>query len=123
MIGKLPRREREIMEVLCGISRGTVADILAAMPDPPSYSAVRTILGRLEAKRYVRRRSDTHAHVYEPVDDSAEIKESSLRSLVDMLFGGSAVSAATALMSLADRVDEEELEELQRIIDRSRARR
>jgi len=123
MLGKLPRREREIMEVLCSISKGTVADILDAMPDPPSYSAVRTILARLEAKKYVRRRSDVHAHVYEPADDSRQIQESTLKSLVDMLFGGSAVSAATALMNLTDRVDEEELEELQRVIERARARR
>jgi predicted transcriptional regulator len=123
MLEKLPRREREIMEVLCSLSKGTVADILASMPDPPSYSAVRTILGRLESKKLVRRHSDTHAHVYQPVQKSERIQESMLRTLIKTLFGGSAVSAATALMNLADRVDEKELEKLQRAIDQSRSRR
>ena len=122
MLEKLPRREREVLEVLSRLSSATVGDIRAAMPDPPSYSAVRTILGRLEAKKLVRRRSDVHAHIYQPVERPAQIQESILRKLVDSLFGGSAVGAATALINLADRVEEGELDALQRAIDRSRER-
>lgn len=122
MLEKLPRREREVLEVLSRLSSATVGDIRAAMPDPPSYSAVRTILGRLEAKKLVRRRSDVHAHLYQPVEQPAQIQESILRKLVDTLFGGSALGAATALVTLADQVDENELEALQRAIDRSKAR-
>jgi predicted transcriptional regulator len=122
MLEKLPRREREILEVLCSQSSGTVADVRSALTDPPGYSAVRTILGRLEAKKLVRRRAETHAHIYEPVERPARIQESILRKMVDTLFGGSAVEAATALVSLADKVDEQELEALQRAIDQSKAR-
>jgi predicted transcriptional regulator len=122
MLDKLPRREREVLEVLSRLSSATVGGIRAGMSDPPSYSAVRTILGRLEAKKLVRRRSDVHAHIYQPVEGPAKIQESILRKLVDTLFGGSALGAATALISLADRVDESELEALQEAIDRSKAR-
>ena len=88
MIEKLPRREREILEILTSLSAATVGDIRAGMSDPPSYSAVRTVLGKLEAKGLVRRRSDVHAHVYKPIEKAAKIQESILRKLVDTLFGG-----------------------------------
>ena len=48
MIDSLPRREREIFEILCG-GEASAAGVREAMADPPSYSAVRTLLSRLEA--------------------------------------------------------------------------
>jgi predicted transcriptional regulator len=47
MIDSLPRREREIFEILCSAGEATAADVREAMADPPSYSAVRTLLARL----------------------------------------------------------------------------
>ncbi len=61
MIDSLPRREREIFELLCSAGEATAAEIRAAMKDPPSYSAVRTLLARLEARgvdQAPRRRPD-----------------------------------------------------------------
>jgi len=45
---QLSRRERQIMEVLYQCHRASVAQILASLPDPPSYSAVRALLRILE---------------------------------------------------------------------------
>ena len=53
MIASLPRREREIFEILCSAGEATAADVRRAMADPPSHSAVRTMLARLEAKGLV----------------------------------------------------------------------
>ena len=40
----LSRRERQIMDVLHANERASAAEVLAALPDPPSYSAVRALL-------------------------------------------------------------------------------
>jgi len=93
------------------------------MAAPPSYSAVRTLLGRLESKGLVQRRSDSHAHIYEPVVGPAKVKESALKQIVGTLFAGSAVRAATALMNLPGELHEEELDALQAAIERAKARR
>ena len=54
---KLPRREREIMEVLFAADgNASVEGIRERLVDPPSYSAVRAMLAKLEAKGYVRHR-------------------------------------------------------------------
>ena len=58
MIASLPRREREIFEILCSAGEATAADVRRAMADPPSHSAVRTMLARLEAKGLVSHRSE-----------------------------------------------------------------
>src|SRR5262249_10346169 len=46
----LSRRERQIMDALFRLEKATAADIHAAIPDPPSYTAVRTTLRILEDK-------------------------------------------------------------------------
>ena len=44
----LSRRERQIIDILYAQGRATAADVQAALPDPPSYSAVRATLRVLE---------------------------------------------------------------------------
>jgi predicted transcriptional regulator len=117
LLDSLPRREREVLEVLSRLDEATAADVQAEMPDAPGYSAVRTLLGRLERKRLVERRADTHAHLYRLLPEPEEVRESALRGVIGTLFGGSAVRAATTLVNMADRASDDELEALQRAID------
>ena len=67
MIDSLPRREREIFELLCSAGEATAAEIRSAMQDPPSYSAVRTLLARLEARGVIKHRIADQAYVYSSV--------------------------------------------------------
>jgi predicted transcriptional regulator len=122
MIRDLPRREREIFEILCSMGEATAADVRAAMDDPPSYSAVRTMLGRLEAKGMLQHRVEEQAYVYRSVPQPAKVRESALHQLVKTFFDGSAASAATALLGLSKPLNAEELEALQRAIDEAKER-
>lgn len=123
MITGLPRREREIFEILCSAGEATAAEIRKAMADAPSHSAVRTMLARLEAKGLVRHRADDQTYVYKSVPQPAKVRESALQSLVRTFFDGSAASAATALLGLSKSLKPEELEALQRAIDEAKERR
>jgi predicted transcriptional regulator len=123
MIDSLPRREREIFEILCSAGEATAADIRKAMADAPSHSAVRTMLGRLEAKGLVKHRSVDQAYVYKSVPQVSKVRESALKSLVRTFFDGSAANAATALLGLTKKLDPEELDALQRAIDEAKERR
>ena len=100
MIEPLPRREREIFELLCSAGEATAAEIRGAMADPPSYSAVRTLLSRLEGRGLVKHRSVDQAYVYKSVPQAAKVRESALKQMVKTFFDGSAASAATALLGL-----------------------
>jgi predicted transcriptional regulator len=122
VIGSLPRREREIFEILCSAGEASAADIRERMADAPSYSAVRTLLSRLEAKGLVRHRTVDQAYVYRSVPQAEQVKESVLRQMVKNFFDGSAASAATALLGLTRQLDKAELDALQNAIDQARER-
>ena len=122
MIGNLPRREREIFEILCSLGEATAADVRKAMAEAPSHSAVRTMLARLEAKGMVTHRAVDQAYVYKSVPQPAKVRESALTNLVRTFFDGSAASAATALVGLTKSMNPEELDALQRAIDEAKER-
>ena len=116
MIDSLPRREREIFELLCSAGEATAAEIRAAMHDPPSYSAVRTLLARLEARGAIKHRVDDQTYVYKSVPQPAKVRESALKSMVRTFFDGSAASAATALLGLTRNLSADEAEALLKAI-------
>lgn len=122
MISGLPRREREIFEILCSAGEATAAEVRERMIDPPSYSAVRTLLSRLEAKGLVTHSVADQAFVYRSVPQAEAVKESALQQLVKNFFNGSAASAATALVGLSRSFDAEELDALERAIEEARER-
>ena len=122
MIDNLPRREREIFELLCSAGEATAASIRAGMADPPSYSAVRTLLGRLENRGLVKHRVVDQAYVYKSVPQAAKVRESALKQMVRTFFDGSAASAATALLGLTKELSSEEAAALKAAIDQAKAK-
>ena len=116
MLEKLPPRERQIVDLLYVQGERTVAEMCEALPDPLTASAVRAMLTRLEAKGYVRRQQSDRGFVYAPAVPEAKAKQSALSQLVRTFFGGSPVGAATALLGMSAKLDDDELAELERSI-------
>jgi predicted transcriptional regulator len=123
MLDQLPRREREIFETLCSAGEATAAEIRDRMGDPPSYSAVRTLIGRLEAKGLVEHRAVDQAYVYRAIPQVEQLRQSALQQMVKNFFDGSAVSAATALVGLSQELNDDDIEALQRAIDQAKERK
>nr|WP_276509178.1 BlaI/MecI/CopY family transcriptional regulator [Sphingomonas naasensis] len=116
----MPRREREVFEILCSLGEGTAAAVRGALAEPPSDSAVRTLLSRLAAKGLVAHRTVNQAYVYAPVAQAGEVAETALQRLVQTFFQGSAAQAATALLGMEPGLDAQEIDMLQRAIDKAR---
>ena len=121
MIDSLPRREREIFEILCR-GEATAAQVREQMKDPPSYSAVRTMLARLVAKDLASHKTVDQAYVYKSVPRPATVRDSALKQVVRTFFNGSAAGAATALLGLTKSLSADELEALQKAIDEAKER-
>jgi predicted transcriptional regulator len=122
MIDSLPRRERELFELLCSAGEATAAELRAAMQDPPSYSAVRTLLTRLEARGVIKHHMVDQAYVYQSVPQPAKVRESAMKQMVRTFFDGSAANAATALLGLTSSLSTDEIDAIQKAIDEARER-
>ena len=122
MIESLPRREREVFETLCRLETATAATVRAALSDPLSDSAVRTMLRRLEDKGLVLRASGVDGFEYRPAPRTDAVAAGVLRRMIDTFFAGSAAGAATALLGLGQRLTPEEAEALEKAIERARER-
>ena len=98
----LSRRERQVIEILHRRGESTVNDILQARPDPPTYSAVRSILRILGEKQLVGHREDGPRYVYFPVRATDQARDDALAHVVRTYFSGSTEMAVNALLRLSD---------------------
>jgi len=120
---KLSRREREIMDVLYALGDSADAEqIRQGLSDPPSYSAVRAMLAKLEGKGVIRHRAENLRYVYSPVTSRTAAQKKAVSQLMRVFFGGSASQAAAALLKQESWSDAE-LDALRQEIDHVRKNR
>ncbi|HEV2987753.1 MAG TPA: BlaI/MecI/CopY family transcriptional regulator [Candidatus Angelobacter sp.] len=99
---QLGRRERQIMDVVYRRGKASVAEVREDLPDPPSYSAVRGMLGLLEDKGYLRHEQHGLKYLYLPRQDPRQVRTSALKHVVKTFFGGSPEQAVLALLEISD---------------------
>ena len=95
---QLSRREREIMDIIYAREEASAGEVHAAMPDAPSYSAVRALLRILEDKGHLRHREEGARYIYAPTQSREKASRSALKQMVKTFFGGSLSSAVAALV-------------------------
>jgi BlaI family transcriptional regulator, penicillinase repressor len=120
MLSKLPPRERQIVDILYQGGAMAVSDICDALPDQLSGSAVRAMLKRLEDKGFVQRTDSERGYLYSPSVSDTVAKKSALSEIVKVFFNGSPASAASALLGMSDKLQEDELSELEKMIAKAR---
>jgi predicted transcriptional regulator len=119
----LSRRERQIMEIVYRRGESTAAEILADLPDPPSYSAIRALLRILVDKKHLQHREDGPRYIYSPTLTRQKARARALTQVVNTFFDGSALKAASALLGSSQRkLTKAELDELHALIDVARKR-
>src|SRR5499427_1826754 len=120
----LGRRERQIMDIVIRRGRATAAEVLADLPDPPSYSSVRSMLRLLEEKGHLRHEWDGPRHAYRPTGNPEQIRRSAARHLLRTFFSNSMESAVAAMLGAAERPpSDEELKRMSRMITEARRKR
>jgi predicted transcriptional regulator len=117
----LSRRERQVMDILYRRSGATVAEIMGELPDPPTYSAVRSILRILGEKRLIHHKEDGPRYVYYPAEPTEEARDDVLAHVVRTYFGDSPEQAVTALLRMSDvDLDDAEVTRLRNTIRKAR---
>jgi len=117
----LSRRERQIMDVLYKLERGSVAEVLGYLPGKPNYSTVRAQLRVLEEKGHVRHEEHGLRYIYVPVVPRAVARRSALRHLVETFFDGSTEKVVAALLGgEVSRISPEELDRIAEMVSQGR---
>ena len=90
----LSRRERQIMDIIYQKGQATAADVLALLPDPPSYSTVRALLRILEEKGHLVHKREGHHYVFRPTVKREKVQRSAMKHLLHTFFDNSIEQAS-----------------------------
>ena len=120
LIEKLPPRERQVFDALYAQGEATAAELESLIPDPPSNSAIRIMLSRLEKKGFVTHRVEDQRYIYSPALPERHVRQSAVRHFIQTFFHGSPIGAAAALIGMSEKIDPEELDQLEQALAKAR---
>jgi predicted transcriptional regulator len=117
----LSRRERQIMDILYQRGKASANDVRDAMPDAPSYSAVRAMLRVLEEKGHIKHQEEGMKYVFAPVVAAGKAKRSAVKHVLDTFFQGSTEQIVAALLDVSSsRLTREELDRMSEMIEKAK---
>lgn len=117
----LSRRERQIMDIVYEQKDVSAQSVLEKLPNPPSYSAVRAMLSKLEQKGHLQHQEVGQKYIYSATLDKSDAQSGAIAKLVKTFFGGSKIDAATALLGIdADNVSQEDIQALENIVKQAK---
>ena len=115
----LTEAELELMTILWRIGEGSVAGVMAQLPDGRklAYTSVSTILRILEQKKIVDTRKQGRTHIYIPLLSKADYEAKTVRHVVTSVFEDTPISLIKTLLDTVDLSDEE-LRDIKKIIEK-----
>jgi len=117
----LAPRERQIVELVLRLGESSVADVLAAIPDPPTYSGIRAIMNVLVQKGFLEYRREKTKYLYRAVIEKDQAGMSMLRNLLDNFFAGNPSEVVAALLDVAaNDLKEKDYKQLKQMIEIAR---
>ena len=121
LLRELGRRERQIVEAVVKLGEASVAQVLNELPDPPTYTSVRTMLQLLAKKGVLQFRDDGKRYLYKMKAAHHSVRAAAVKNLLSTFFLDRASSAIAAILDLAgDQLDADEIDEIQRKINQAR---
>ncbi len=114
---QLSRRERQIMDVLYRLGEASAKDVQDNIEDAPSYSSVRTLLGKLVEKGHIDHRESGLKYLYFPLVKRQVASRSALRNVVKTFFDDSPYLAVNSLLDQSvHALSADELDRLEQMI-------
>ena len=109
------------MDILYQRGKSSASEVRQAMPDAPSYSAVRAMLRILEEKGHVRHQAEGLKYVYLPTVARDKAKRSAVKHLLDTFFDDSPEQIVAALLDVSStRLTREELDRMAEMIEQAK---
>ena len=117
----LSKRERQVMEIVYKKKQVSAKDVWKAIPDIPSYSAVRSILSILEEKGFLQHSRQGKKYIYSPTVSPKNASNSALKQLLNTYFDNSLERVVTTMFEIhSTELTDSDYKRLSGIIDRAR---
>lgn len=109
------------MDILYQKGSATAAEVLDAIQNPPSYSAIRAKLRIMEEKGYVTHAQDGPRYIYSPVVRRENAEKTAMAHMLDTFFDNSVEKAMAALFEMhSANISDSELNRLESLIEKKR---
>ncbi len=110
------------MDILYQRGQASAAEVREAMPDPPSYSAVRAMLRILEGKGHLRHKEEGAKYIFLPLRPRGHAGRQALRRVLQTFYEGSLEKAVAALLDASEaKFTSDEVERVQSLIRQTKA--
>jgi len=120
-LNDLTRRERQIMDTVYRLGKASAAEIVEALPDNPTNATVRTLLGVLKEKGFLRHETVKGKYIYYPTIPIDQAQRTALNQVMDTFFQGAEASAVISILKQSDAsLSDEDAELIIDLINRSR---
>ncbi len=115
---KLSMRERQVMDILVRLKKGSTQEVLDHLPDPPTYNAIRSIMTIMVNKGYLKSYREGKKLIYHPAAVQEKEKGSMLKKMVNNFYDGSAPKAISTILNFSkDKLSEDDINELKKLIE------
>ncbi len=119
---QLSRRERQIMDVIYRLEQASAKEVMENIEDAPSYSSVRTLLGKLVEKGHIAHKESGLKYVYFPLVERKTASKSALSNVVKTFFENSPVMAVNSLLDMStSKLSDDDLDRLEQLIKDKRS--
>ena len=120
-LDELTRRERQIMDVIYRLGRASAADVVDNLPGRPNNATIRTMLGVLEEKKYLRHETEKGRYVYFPTIPLHQARRTALNQVMETFFKGSEANAVISILKKSDaNISDDDVEMILELIEKSR---
>ena len=116
----LSKRERQIMNIIYKRKSASVKEVLDNIPDPPTYSAVRSALRILVEKGFLYHKKRGNKFIFMPTISRARATRTAVKQLITTYFDDSVENAVTTILQIhKNELTADELNNLNRIIEKA----
>ncbi len=120
-LNDLTRRERQIMEAVYRFGKASAAEVVDSLPDKPNNATIRTLLGVLEEKGFLRHETVKGKYIYYPTIPLHQAQRTALNQVLETFFKGSEARAVISILKKSDAtLTDEDAELIVDLINKSK---
>ena len=118
---ELTRRERQIMEAVYRSGKASAAEVVELMPGKPNNATIRTLLGVLEEKGFLRHETVKGKYIYYPTIPLHQARKTALNQVLETFFEGAEARAVISILKESDAtLSDEDAEAIIDLINNSK---